>query len=157
MSNPDFPLKGKGEINFHFEDTAFDFPNVTILTAWLNATAFSKNKKINFLNYIFCTDDFLHNLNVEYLNHDTLTDVITFSYSDKEKEIEGDVFISIDRVKENALELDVLFENELYRVMVHGLLHLLGLKDKTVEDKKEMTTNENEYLAILEELILKEK
>lgn len=152
MSNTDFPLSGEDDINFHFENVAFDFSNGPILTSWVKSTISSKKKKLGFLNFIFCNDKYLHGLNVEYLDHDTLTDVITFSYSDDT--IEGDIFISIDRVQENANELKVSFTNELHRVMIHGLLHLLGFKDKTKEEKETMTKNENECLVVLDKMIL---
>ena len=153
MSNPDFPVFNEEEdITFHFEDIEFNLSNIQILSDWLRAIISSKNKKLSFLNYIFCSDEYLHDINMKYLNHDTLTDVITFPYSDDL--IEGDVFISIDRIRENAVKLNVPFENELHRVMVHGLLHLLGLNDKTENEKKIMTKNENESLSLLNGMIL---
>ena len=91
------------------------------------------------LNYIFCSDEYLLNINIEHLNHDYYTDIITFDNSDEPKKIESDIFISIDRVNENCSEHHVSPENELHRVMIHGVLHLLGFKDKTEEEKK---TNE---------------
>ena len=153
MSNPDFPVFNEEEdITFHSEDIEFNLSNIQILSNWLRAVISSKNKKLSFLNYIFCSDEYLHDINIKYLNHDTLTDVITFPYS--EDLIEGDIFISIDRIRENAIKLNVPFENELHRVMVHGLLHLLGLNDKTENEKIIMTKNENESLSLLNGMIL---
>jgi len=152
MSKTEFPLHEEEDITYHFEDVEFEFLNKPILNSWLKSTVSSKEKKLGFLNFIFCKDNYLHKMNVEYLNHDTLTDVITFSYADDR--IEGDIFISIDRVKENANDLDISFDNELHRVMIHGVLHLLGFKDKTKEDKALMIKNENENLAILNGIIL---
>ena len=153
MSNPDFPVFNEEEdITFHSEDIAFNLSNIQILSDWLKIIIDSNNKKLSFLNYIFCSDEYLHDINMKYLNHDTLTDVITFPYSDDL--IEGDIFISIDRIRENAVKLNVPFDNELHRVMVHGLLHLIGLNDKTENEKKLMTKNENESLSILNGMIL---
>ena len=152
MSKTEFPLYEEEDITYHFEDVEFEFLNKPILNSWLKSSVSSKEKKLGFLNFIFCTDNYLHKMNVDYLNHDTLTDVITFSYADDR--IEGDIFISIDRIKENATDLNISFDNELHRVMIHGVLHLLGFKDKTKEDKDLMTKNENENLAILNGMIL---
>ncbi len=154
MSNSDTPFQDEDDIIFNFEEVIFDFPNTNIIASWLKAAISSNNKKLRFLNFIFCSDNYLHEMNVKYLDHDTLTDVITFSYSDDDDLIEGDVFISIDRVRENAKEIDIPFHNELHRVMIHGVLHLLGLNDKTNEDKEYMTSNENKLLSILNGMIL---
>lgn len=118
---------------------------------WLNSVAKLENQKwtIIELNYIFCTDDYLHQLNVEYLQHDTLTDVITFDNSENQGEIEGDIFISIDRIKDNAQDFGVSINEELRRVMVHGLLHLLGYGDKTETEVKLMRSKENHYLQLV--------
>ncbi len=154
MSNSDIPFyEEEDDISFHFEDVAFDFPSAHTLSSWLKTAISSNNKKLGFVNFIFCNDSYLHKMNLKYLDHDTLTDVITFSYSDTVV-IEGDVFISIDRVQENANVHDVSFENELHRVMIHGLLHLLDFNDKTKEDKEIMTINENKHLVILNGMIL---
>jgi len=152
MSETDFPFREEDEITYHFEEVYFDFPYQSILSTLIKNVVASKNNQLSFLNFIFCNDDYLHNLNVQYLDHDTLTDIITFTYSDDS--IEGDIFISIERVKENANNLNIPFEKELHRVMIHGVLHLLGLKDKTKEDKEIMTKNENDCLDILNGMIL---
>ena len=156
MSNTDFPFDTQNDISFHLEEIHFDFPNQPILSAWIKAIIASKKKQLGFVNFIFCNDNYLHNLNVQYLDHDTLTDVITFSYSE-DNNIEGDIFISIERVKENANELNISFEKELQRVMIHGVLHLLGLNDKTAEEKEIMTQNENDCLEVLNGMILDKK
>jgi rRNA maturation RNase YbeY len=104
-----------------------------------------EGKKILELSYVFCSDEYLLQINQEYLNHDTLTDIVTFDNSEDPKKIEGDIFISIDRIKENGEKLGTL-ETELERVMVHGLLHLLGYKDKKKEDKEVMTAKEDFYI-----------
>jgi probable rRNA maturation factor len=140
----------QGEINFYSEETDFELSNETVIHDWLQTVAAKENKGIDTLTFIFCSDDYLYEMNVEHLQHDTLTDVITFPYSDEgAHEIEGDIFISIDRVKENAATFGVTMLQELHRVMVHGTLHLLGYGDKTPEDKALMTEKENFYLALL--------
>ena len=127
----------------------FQLKNKLLHKRWLNKvvqTESNGQKKVGNLNYIFCTDDYLHNMNKEYLQHDTLTDVITFDNSEKPNCIDGDIFISIDRIKDNAVTYKVDTDTELHRVMVHGLLHLLGYKDKTAAESQLMRTKENDYL-----------
>ncbi len=103
-----------------------------------------ESKKLVTLTYIFCSDEYLLQINQQYLQHDYYTDVITFPYSNTE--IEGDIFISIDRIRDNAQSLNIPEKTELHRVMVHGLLHLIGYDDKTPELKKLMQEKENFYL-----------
>ncbi len=122
--------------NFSFNNEIFDKINFLIN---------NERKKQGEINFIFCSDDYLLDMNKQYLQHDYFTDVITFDYSENNI-LSGDVFISIDRIKENAGEYKVPFEQELQRVMIHGVLHLAGYNDKTDEEKKEMTDKENEYL-----------
>jgi rRNA maturation RNase YbeY len=105
----------------------------------------SENKKEGDINYIFCDDDYLHKINLQYLEHDTLTDIISFDYS-LGNELHGDIFISIERVKENATDFAVDFENELKRVMVHGILHYCGYKDKSDSDAVIMRAKEEEKI-----------
>lgn len=100
-------------------------------------------------NFIFCSDEYLLKINKEYLNHDTYTDIITFDSSESDDEIAGDIFISIERVRENAKKFKCKIGDELHRVMVHGVLHLCGYDDLTVDDKREMTDKENYYLGLL--------
>ena len=132
-------------IQFCSEDITFSLKEKLKHKAWLNEVAKQEGKKILELSYVFCSDDYLLQINQEYLNHDTLTDIVTFDNSEDPKKIEGDIFISIDRVKENGEKLGTL-ETELERVMVHGLLHLLGYKDKKKEDKAVMTEKEDFYI-----------
>ena len=153
MSDPETPFQVENDINYYFEDVNFDFSNSSILTLWFKSIVASNDRILRTLNFIFCNDKYLLEINLKYLDHDTLTDVITFSYSE-DKAIEGDIFISAERVKENAANLKVSFENELHRVMIHGLLHLIGLDDKTKEGKEIMTNNENKHLSILNGMIL---
>ena len=132
-------------IHFCTEDITFSLKEKLKHKAWLNEVAKQEGKKILELSYVFCSDDYLLQINQEYLNHDTLTDIVTFDNSEDPKKIEGDIFISIDRVKENGEKLGTS-ETELERVMVHGLLHLLGYKDKKKEDKTLMTEKEDFYI-----------
>ncbi|MCZ2487155.1 rRNA maturation RNase YbeY [Aquirufa sp. HETE-83D] len=132
-------------IQFCTEDITFSLQEKLKHKAWLNEVAKQEGKKILELSYVFCSDDYLLQINQEYLNHDTLTDIVTFDNSEDPKKIEGDIFISIDRVKENGEKLGTS-ETELERVMVHGLLHLLGYKDKKKEDKALMTEKEDFYI-----------
>lgn len=137
------------EINFFKEDTDFLPEQQSRLKAWLKTLSAVKNFEIEELNYIFCSDKYLHEININYLEHDTYTDIITFDNSDEEGVIAGDIFISIDRVKENAENLATGFENELHRVIAHGLLHLLGYDDKSEELRAEMRKTEDEALLLL--------
>ena len=132
-------------IQFCSEDITFSLKEKLKHKAWLNEVAKQEGKKILELSYVFCSDDYLLKINQEYLNHDTLTDIVTFDNSEDPKKIEGDIFISIDRIKENGEKLGTS-ETELERVMVHGLLHLLGYKDKKKEDKALMTEKEDFYI-----------
>jgi rRNA maturation RNase YbeY len=132
-------------IHFCTEDITFSLKEKLKHKAWLNEVAKQEGKRILELTYVFCSDDYLLQINQEYLNHDTLTDIVTFDNSEDPNKIEGDIFISIDRVKENGDALGTK-ETELERVMVHGLLHLLGYKDKKKEDKVLMTEKEDFYI-----------
>lgn len=113
---------------------------------WLNQVISNESKREGDITYIFCDDDYLLEKNIRFLNHNTLTDVITFDYCE-EKSVSGDIFISIERVKENSEIFKVDFLTELNRVMVHGLLHLLGYKDKTEKESNLMRKKENYYLS----------
>jgi rRNA maturation RNase YbeY len=132
-------------IHFCTEDITFSLKEKLKHKAWLNEVAKQEGKKIQELTYVFCSDEYLLQINQEYLNHDTLTDIVTFDNSENPKKIEGDIFISIERVRENGNKLGTT-ETELERVMVHGLLHLLGYKDKKKEDKALMTEKEDFYI-----------
>lgn len=134
-------------ITFQSQETKFDLKGKLKVKTWLKKIAKKEGFKIQDLNYIFMSDKGLHKMNLEYLNHDTYTDIITFDNSEEEKTIEGDIFISIDRVKENAESFKTTFDNELRRVLAHGLLHLCGYKDKSEEDAKLMRIMEDRYLA----------
>jgi len=133
--------------NFFFENIKeFSFDE-NVFTK-IEALIFNENKKEGELSFVFCSDAYLLKMNIDYLKHDFYTDVITFDYTEGDI-ISGDVFISIERIKENAEKYNVSFENELQRVMIHGVLHLVGYKDKTEEELKQMREKESQYLNIL--------
>ncbi|BDS13729.1 rRNA maturation RNase YbeY [Aureispira anguillae] len=136
------------QLTFYSEDIDFELAEVEKIKNWLKGVIKNENWTLGGLTYIFCSDAYLHKMNVEHLDHDTYTDVITFQYS--EEVVEGDVFISVERTNENATTFGVSAAHELYRVMVHGLLHLMGYKDKSPADKTLMTAKENQYLQVLE-------
>jgi len=136
-------------IQFFSEDIDFELSESDPIIKWISQIVDLEEKSIEGLTYVFCSDSYLHDLNVTYLAHDTLTDIITFPYHETgSSTIEGDIFISIDRVKENAKGFETSFENELHRVIIHGALHLCGYKDKTEEEEKEMRRKENEALLL---------
>lgn len=150
MHFPDFFDHAPPEVpvSFHVEDLAdFQAPDEKRITDWLLAVALAENVPFREVQYIFCSDEYLRDVNVEYLNHDYYTDIITFPYADDA--IHGDLFISVDRVQDNAQTLQVPFEQELHRVMVHGVLHLAGYGDKTEADAALMRTKENQYIEML--------
>lgn len=135
-------------ITFHQEDISFRLKNIKKIKSWITQSIALEKNVLGDLNYIFCSDTYLHKINLEYLKHDTLTDIITFDYSEK-KQISGDIFISIDRIKENAIKFKQSSENELNRVLIHGILHLMGYKDKTPKEKETMRAKEDFYLTLL--------
>ena len=133
-------------INFHYE-TDFQQEDEALYSNWISSVILSENKGEGEINYVFCDDDYLHKINVGYLNHDTLTDIISFDYSEGNL-LQGDIFISIDRVRENALDFNVDFADELKRVIIHGVLHYCGYKDKTQAEEKAMRSKEDEKTAM---------
>lgn len=137
-------------INFNYE-TDFKLDSEKQFSIWITNTISSEAYKLEEINYVFCDDEYLHKLNVEFLNHDTLTDIISFDYSIG-KIIQGDIFISVERVVDNAKDFGVTFEDELKRVIIHGVLHYCGYKDKTDDDAKLMREKENHYLSKLSQI-----
>ena len=135
-------------IAFNYE-TDFKLTNEKKTMNWINSCVEKQEFELGEINYIFCDDEYLHKLNVEFLDHDTLTDIISFDYT-MGKLISGDIFISVERVKDNAADLNISFEEELPRVIIHGVLHYCGFKDKSVDEAKEMRTKEEEYISVLE-------
>lgn len=138
-------------ITFANQDINFTLKNKITLKQWIKTIIQNKKRNLGDIAFIFCSDEFLLNLNIQHLNHDTLTDIITFDYSkgSAKQAISGDIFISVDRIRENAENFSKTFENELHRVMIHGVLHLLGYSDKTKIDKTEMTKQEDNSLKLL--------
>lgn len=135
-------------ITFNTQGTDFSLKKKAALKNWIAAVAKKEKRTCGNISYIFCSDEELLKINIQYLNHKTLTDIITFDYTEEDK-IAGDIFISVERVEENAEKYKVDFENELHRVMIHGILHLCGYKDKTPKDEKLMRKKEDEALALL--------
>ncbi|WPR72240.1 rRNA maturation RNase YbeY [Flavobacterium sp. NG2] len=133
-------------ISFNYENE-FSLENEEVYASWLSSVIESENKKEGEINYIFCDDDYLHKINLEYLNHDTLTDIISFDYS-MGNELHGDIFVSVERVEDNAKDFNVSFEEELKRVLVHGVLHYCGYKDKTEDDEALMRSKEEEKMKM---------
>ena len=133
-------------IDFNYE-VDFELSDINYYSDWLSRVIVSESKLEGDLNYIFCDDEYLLGINQQYLNHDTYTDIITFDYCDGDT-ISGDIFISVERVKDNAQEYNVSFQEELHRVMAHGLLHLLGYKDKSDQEAHLMREKENEKIKL---------
>ena len=133
-------------ISFNYE-TDFELANEAAYAEWLSQVINSEGKKEGEINYVFCDDDYLHKLNVEYLQHDTLTDIISFDYS-VGNELHGDIFVSVERVRDNASDFSVSFDDELKRVLVHGVLHYCGYKDKSDADEQLMRTKEEEKMRL---------
>jgi probable rRNA maturation factor len=133
-------------IDFNYE-TEFTLDNEGAISNWISSVIESEGKKEGEINYIFCDDEYLLQINQEHLQHDYYTDIISFDYTIG-NEISGDLFISVDRVKENAIDFNVSFEEELKRVLVHGVLHYCGYKDKTDADELLMRSKEDEKLAM---------
>ncbi|MFA5540773.1 MAG: rRNA maturation RNase YbeY [Bacteroidales bacterium] len=138
-------------ISFNFEDTNTIPLKRNKIKAWIKSCIEKRNGELKDLNYIFCNDDYILNINRQYLNHDYFTDIISFDYSEYDYEtqktlVSGDLFISLDTVRSNSQLIGVEFEEELHRVIIHGVLHLLGFKDKTEQEEKEMRKEEEECL-----------
>jgi len=139
-------------IHFFTEDVKFNLTEKQKRKTWIKEISKKESFRLIELNYIFCSDEYLHQINVDYLNHDTYTDIITFDNSENENEIEGDIFISIDRVKENAIKHKEDQETELSRVLSHGLFHLFGYKDKKKADAEMMRLKEDSAIKLFREM-----
>jgi rRNA maturation RNase YbeY len=139
-------------ISFNTADTAFKYKAKAPVRKWLELFSVSKSFVLSNLSIVFCSDEFLLKMNVEYLQHDFYTDIITFDYSEG-KSISGELFISVDRVKDNAIALNKSFESELLRVIAHGVLHLMGYKDKSKADQKKMRSEEDAAILLYSGLI----
>lgn len=138
---------GQIPINFFAEDITFNIKQKGLVRNWIRNTILAEKHRLRLINFIFCSDAYLLNINQQYLNHDTYTDIITFDNSEKDQDILGDIFISLERISENARKLNVNETDELHRVMIHGTLHLLGYPDKGKSAKALMTEKEDLYLS----------
>ena len=134
-------------ISYYFEDTDFIFKGKTLNNKWLKLVAESEIRRIGDISIIFCSDNYILDVNQKYLNHDYFTDIITFDYCEGDK-LSGDLFISVDSVMENSVEYGTEFKDELNRVIVHGILHLIGYDDHNKKDIEEMRKKENYYLSL---------
>jgi probable rRNA maturation factor len=139
---PDAPIE------FIAEDIEFSLIDQDKIKDWINRIILKHGHQLENLTYIFCSDEYLHQINLEYLDHDTYTDIITFNNADEPSIVESDIFISIERVKENAEALNTTFIDELHRVMIHGVLHLIGFDDKSPELKQKMQQEEDLSLSL---------
>jgi len=135
-------------IYFFVEDIVFILKEKNHIRNWIKQAIVSEGRKLKELNFIFCSDNYLLEINKQYLNHDTLTDIVTFDNSETDSKIVGDIFISVERVIENAATFNVSVRDELHRVIIHGALHLLGYTDKNKANKALMTSKEDEYLKL---------
>jgi len=133
-------------ISFNYE-TEFELANEDIFSNWISQVILSESKKEGDINYIFCDDEHILEINKQYLNHDYFTDIISFDYS-VGNELHGDIFVSIDRVRENSVDFQTTFDDELKRVIIHGVLHYCGYKDKSEEDELIMREKENEKIKM---------
>lgn len=138
----------RGSINFFNEDISYNLKQKINLKNWIRDTIESEGQKLKEINFIFCSDEYLLQINEQYLNHSTYTDIITFDNSEKAGYIIADIFISIERVLENAGKFNISSTDELHRVLIHGTLHLLGYKDKPKAKKVLMTAMEDKYLNL---------
>lgn len=144
---PDHNEEPEHPIIFQSEDIDFQLTDEINVAQWITSIIHKEKCRLSGLNFIFCSDDYLHQINVTYLDHDTFTDIITFPYAEPPI-IKGDIFISIDRIQDNAQQLKTPVMNELLRVIIHGVLHLCGYGDKTSEEKKKMTQKEDDALQL---------
>jgi rRNA maturation RNase YbeY len=136
-------------VNFFNENTQFVLREKRKIRAWIQNTIESEGKVGKSVNFVFCDDDYLSELNIKYLKHNTLTDILTFPQEEENGLISGDIFISVPRIKENAILYNVPFTEEVHRVMIHGILHLAGYRDSTKSEKAEMKVKEDFYLSQL--------
>ena len=136
-------------ISYYFEDTDFQFRKRTLNSKWMRLVAESEIRRIGDISIIFCSDNYILDVNQQYLQHDYFTDIITFDYCEGDR-LSGDLFISVDSVRENAVEYGTEIEDELNRVIIHGLLHLIGYDDHCDEDIKMMRQKEDYYLSLRE-------
>lgn len=136
-------------INYFSQKPRFKLKNPVKTSTWIRRVIKNEGKSLRSLNYVFCTDEYLREMNIQFLKHKTYTDIITFNYNPSKMEIEGEIYISVDRVRENAETFQTDFPTELNRVIIHGVLHLLGFNDKTKAEKTAMREKEDACLSLL--------
>ena len=137
--------------NFFFETKNLKIKNKTKVRSLIKSLCLKENKKLGFINCVFCSDEYLVEINKKHLKNDYYTDIITFDHKEAEDNVEGDLYISAERIKENAKNFRVTTEEELVRVIIHGVLHLIGYKDKSKKEKVIMTQKENKYISLYKE------
>jgi len=135
-------------IRYFSEEADFTLEHPRKTTKWINTVALKEKVSVKAINYVFCPDSFLLQLNQDFLKHNTFTDIITFDYSSSRKSLEGEIYISLDRIKENAFKFKSTLDEELHRVIIHGILHLIGYKDKSKAEKLLMRKKEDAYLSL---------
>ena len=140
-------MRSTDRISFQTQDIKLVLKEKKKLREWIVDAINNEDKKTGDITYIFCSDEYLLSLNKEYLQHDDYTDVLTFDYSEGER-VSGDIFISFERILDNSIQLKTLPEDELHRVMIHGVMHLCGYKDKQPKERANMTVKENQYLEV---------
>jgi len=138
--------------NFFSEDKKFNLPQKNKVRSLIKKVCRSEKKRLGFINCVFCSDEYLLEINKKYLEHDTFTDIITFDYAEKTDNIEGDLYVSLDRINENAQKYKVDKNEELLRIIIHGLLHLIGYSDKSKKEKLMMSEKENKYLSLYKKM-----
>lgn len=144
-------MERKESIWFFTEEVNYVHPQKEATRAWIRSIIRNEGYRTGQINIIFCSDDYLHEINVKYLKHNTLTDIITFDLSESREEISGDIYISLHRAKDNARKFNVRIRHEIRRLIVHGVLHLTGYRDKAVKEKELMTRKEDYYLSLTAE------
>lgn len=142
------------QIHFFTEDIQYRLRDIRKIRLWISDAIIKEGGELENINFILTSDTFLHNINLEYLSHDTLTDIITFEYNEENEAILSDIYISLERCRENAKEFHVNLKDELHRILIHGTLHLLGYKDKSKPEKQIMTSKEDYYLSLRSEFQL---
>ena len=136
-------------INFFSEKTRFKLSNSKKTASWIKSVIKKEGCSLNSLNYIFCSDEYLKEINIQYLGHNTYTDIVTFNYNPSKDVLDGEIYISVDRVRDNAKTFESNFQAEMHRVIIHGVLHLIGFNDKTKREKALMREKEDTYLSLL--------
>lgn len=136
------------QLHFFTEDISYRIRDIRKLQAWIINTIEREKGSLENINFILSSDTFIHKINLEYLNHDTYTDIITFEYNEPGQSILSDIYISLDRCRENAVTYKAKLTDEIHRILIHGVLHLLGYKDKAPAEKKQMTSKEDYYLSL---------